>query len=100
MAIAVRFAFLPLLPLVIALLALLKLLCLLLLPAVHLLHLLLLTALKLVLPLLTCVLSSQLLLFLVIALLNSLALGVLLTLHFVEISFVPLLQPGIGGRIV
>ena len=100
MAVAMRFAFLPLFLLVFALLALLKFLSLLLLPAVHSVHLLLLAALELVLTLMTCVLAAQFLLLLVIAPLHFLAFGVLLTLHPVEVFFVFLLQPGIGGGVV
>ena len=100
MAVAVRFAFLPLFLLMVALLALLQLLSLLLLPAVHLIRLLLLAALELVLALLVCVLAAQSLLLLVISPLHFLAFRVLLALHLVELLFVPLLQPGVGGRIV
>lgn len=100
MAIAVRFAFLPLFLLVFALLALLKFLCLLFLPAVHLVHLLLLAALELILALAICVLAAQSLLFLVVSPLHFLTLRVLLPLHFVVVSFMFLLQSGIGGRVV
>lgn len=100
MAIAVRFVFLTSFVLVFALLALLKLLSLLLLPAVHLIRLLLLAALELILALLVYILAAQFLLFLILPLLHSLALGILLPLHFVELLFVPLLQSGIGGRVV
>lgn len=100
MAVAVRFAFLPLFLLVVAFLALLELLSLLLLLAVHLLRLLLLAALKLVLPLLICVLAAQSLLLLFVSPLHFLAVGILLALHLVEVSFVLLLQSWIGGRVV
>ena len=100
MAVAVRFAFLPLFLLVLVLLALLKFLCLLILPAVHLIQLLLLMSLELILSLRIGPVPVHSLTLLILSLLQLLAIGVLLTLHFVEFSFVFLLQPGIGGRII
>lgn len=99
-AVAVRFAFLASFLLVITLLALLEPLCLLCLPAVHLIHLLLLALLELILALPACVLAAHFLFLLVISPLHFLALGILLPLHLVEFLFVPLLQLGIGGRVV
>ena len=83
-----------------ALLAFLQPLRLLIVLAIHLLHLLLLPPLHLILPRLVGSLPSHSLLFVFLTLHHSLALGILLLAHSVELLLMFLLQPRVDGRAV